>query len=67
MLPGSQRWILKPSITNQAIGICIFDRVETLKNALQKNPDLQEWVLQRFASGTLTYEFRNATFDNAHI
>ncbi len=47
MEEGSQTWIAKPSITNQALGVCIFDRVSTLKAALEENPDLREWVLQR--------------------
>lgn len=47
MEDGSQTWIAKPSLTNQALEICIFDRVSTLKSALEANPDLREWVLQR--------------------
>lgn len=50
MQPGSQTWIAKPSLTNQALGICIFDRVSTLRAALEANPDLQEWVLQRYGN-----------------
>ena len=30
MVPGSATWIAKPSITNQALGICIFNNVDTL-------------------------------------
>ena len=47
MPDGSARWIAKPSITNQATGICIFDRVSQLVAALHANEDLREWVLQR--------------------
>ena len=47
MKDGSEVWIAKPSLTNQALEICIFDRVSTLKAALEANPDLREWVLQR--------------------
>ncbi|KAL3152686.1 hypothetical protein ABBQ38_012281 [Trebouxia sp. C0009 RCD-2024] len=47
MPDGSARWIAKPSITNQATGICIFDRVSQLVTALHANEDLREWVLQR--------------------
>ena len=47
MADGSDVWIAKPSITNQAIGVCIFDRVSMLKAALEAHPDLREWVLQR--------------------
>ena len=49
MADGSARWIAKPSITNQATGICIFDRVSQLEAALHANEDLREWVLQRWA------------------
>ena len=48
MPDGSARWIAKPSITNQATGICIFDRVSQLVAALHANEDLREWVLQRY-------------------
>lgn len=48
MPDGSARWIAKPSITNQATGICIFDRVAQLVAALHSNEDLREWVLQRY-------------------
>ena len=48
MSDGSARWIAKPSITNQATGICIFDRVSQLEAALHANEDLREWVLQRW-------------------
>ncbi|KAL3156286.1 hypothetical protein ABBQ32_012558 [Trebouxia sp. C0010 RCD-2024] len=48
MPDGSARWIAKPSITNQATGICIFDRVSHLVTALHANEDLREWVLQRY-------------------
>ena len=47
MPDGSARWIAKPSITNQATGICIFDRVAQLVDALHVNEDLREYVLQR--------------------
>jgi len=47
MADGSATWIAKPSITNQAIGICIFDRVSTLRAALEAAEDMREWVVQR--------------------
>ena len=47
MADGSATWIAKPSITNQAIGICIFDRVSTLRAALEATADMREWVVQR--------------------
>ena len=40
-------WIAKPSLTNQAVAVCIFDRVQQLRSALEAAPDLREWVLQR--------------------
>lgn len=50
MEPGSITWIAKPSITNQAIGICIFDRVSQLQAAVETEEaeDLHEWVIQRY-------------------
>ena len=50
MVDGSATWIAKPSITNQAIGICIFDRVSTLRSALEAAEDMREWVVQRCVS-----------------
>ena len=49
MADGSATWIAKPSITNQAIGICIFDRASTLRAALEAAEDMREWVVQRCA------------------
>ena len=49
MADGSAVWIAKPSITNQATGICIFNAVGTLRAALEASEDLREWVLQRYA------------------
>jgi hypothetical protein len=49
MEDGSATWIAKPSITNQATGIFVFDRVSTLRAALEASEDLREWVLQRCA------------------
>ena len=53
MEDGSATWIAKPSITNQAIGICIFDRVSTLRKALQQAEDMHEWVVQKYAATLL--------------
>ena len=47
MPDGSAIWIAKPSITNQAAGICVFDRVATLQAAVEAAEDLHEWVVQR--------------------
>ena len=47
MADGSAVWIAKPSVTNQAIGICVFDRVSTLRKALAAAEGMREWVLQR--------------------
>jgi hypothetical protein len=49
MADGSATWIAKPSITNQAIGICIFDRVSGLRAALEAAEEMREWVVQRYA------------------
>lgn len=48
MPDGEHVWIAKPSITNQAIGVCLFDRVSQLVSAIQAAEDLREWVLQRY-------------------
>ena len=53
MPDGSAVWIAKPSITNQAAGICVFDRVATLEEAIRQNEDLHEWVLQRYITRPL--------------
>ncbi|BDA50216.1 probable tubulin polyglutamylase TTLL2 [Coccomyxa sp. Obi] len=58
MEDGSATWIAKPSITNQAIGICIFDRVSTLREALQQAEGMREWVLQRYISRPLLIDRR---------
>lgn len=52
---GSEAWILKPSLTNQAAGIVVFDRVDTLVAALQAEgaEDVREWVLQRYIRNPL--------------
>lgn len=47
MKEGEEVWIAKPSLTNQALSVCIFDRVAALRAALEAAPDLREWVLQR--------------------
>ena len=51
MADGSAVWIAKPSVTNQALGICVFDRVATLRAALERAEGMREWVLQRCAPG----------------
>lgn len=40
-------WILKPSVTNKAADICIVKGWDSLIDALEKVPDMREWVLQR--------------------
>ena len=47
MREGEEVWIAKPSLTNQALSVCIFDRVQLLRDALEAAPNLREWVLQR--------------------
>lgn len=53
MADGSAVWIAKPSVTNQALGICVFDRVSTLRAALERAEGMREWVLQRCAGPSL--------------
>lgn len=52
---GSEWWILKPSMTNQANGIVVFNRLETLIAALQAEgaDEVREWVLQRYIHNPL--------------
>jgi Tubulin-tyrosine ligase family len=50
MEDGSATWIAKPSLTNQATGICIFNRCSDLRSALEASEDLREWVLQRYGA-----------------
>lgn len=50
MQDGEEVWIAKPSLTNQALSICIFDHVHQLRAALEAAPCLREWVLQRQGS-----------------
>lgn len=56
MADGSATWIAKPSITNQAIGICIFDRVSALRAALEAAEDMREWVVQRYYSSVQRFQ-----------
>ena len=65
MADGSATWIAKPSITNQAIGICIFDRVSTLRSALQAAEDMREWVVQR--QGSAPSAFSIPMVNDLHI
>ena len=65
MADGSATWIAKPSITNQAIGICIFDRVSTLRSALEAAEDMREWVVQRQASAPDAFSIPMA--DASHV
>lgn len=52
--PGSATWIAKPSITNQALGVCIFSDVDRLRQAVEAAPELREWVVQRYVHPPLT-------------
>jgi hypothetical protein len=47
---GSEWWILKPSMTNQARGILVFNELDQLKSALAEEgaEDVREWVIQRY-------------------
>ena len=51
MREGEETWILKPSLTNQALAVTVFDRVPDLYAALEAAPKLHEWVLQRCVAG----------------
>ena len=47
MPDGEAIWIAKPSLTNQALAVAVFDSVQQLTGALEAAPQLHEWVLQR--------------------
>ena len=51
MREGEETWILKPSLTNQALAVTVFNRVADLYTALEAAPKLHEWVLQRCVPG----------------
>ena len=53
MPDGSARWIIKPSITNQAVGIAVIDSCAGLRACLEAAPDLREWVAQRYVERPL--------------
>lgn len=53
MEPGSAQWIAKPSIMNQGIGIAVIDSCAGLRTALEAQPDLREWVVQRYIADPL--------------
>ena len=48
-------WILKPNITNQALGVRVFDDLDTLKSILASDEawNLREWVVQRYIARPL--------------
>mmetsp|Transcript_2633 Transcript_2633/g.7837 ORF Transcript_2633/g.7837 Transcript_2633/m.7837 type:complete len:443 (-) Transcript_2633:1024-2352(-) len=48
MEPGSAQWIAKPSVTNQGLGIAVIDSCAGLRAALEAQPELREWVVQRY-------------------
>ena len=60
MVDGVDWWILKPSMTNQARGILVFNRLEQLKAALLEDgaEDVREWVLQRYIHRPLLVQGR---------
>ena len=53
MADGSARWIIKPSIINQAAGIAVIDSCAGLRRCLEGAPDLREWVAQRYVERPL--------------
>ena len=54
MSPG-EAWILKPNITNQALGVRVFDDLGTLRQILSSEEawNLREWVVQRYVDRPL--------------
>ena len=53
--PGKDVWILKPNITNQALGVRVFNDLETLRGILSSEEawNLREWIAQRYVSRPL--------------
>jgi hypothetical protein len=45
---GAGVWIVKPSLANRAAGIAVIDSAPGLRAALAAEPDLREWVVQRY-------------------
>ena len=45
---GCEVWIAKPSITNQGLSVCVFNRLTTLERCVRDAEDIREWVLQRY-------------------
>ena len=41
-------WILKPSVTNKGMNIAVVDAWEGVLDYLEDEPDIREWVLQRY-------------------
>lgn len=41
-------WILKPSVTNKGMSISVVDDWECVLDCLEDEPDIREWVLQRY-------------------
>ncbi|QDZ20185.1 tubulin--tyrosine ligase [Chloropicon primus] len=48
-------WILKPNITNQALGVTVFNDLDTLRSVLSSDEawNLREWVVQRYVDRPL--------------
>lgn len=46
--PGTAPWIVKPSLANRAAGVCVIDCADGLRAALTADPDLREFVVQRY-------------------
>jgi len=51
-------WILKPSVTNKGASISLCQNWEGVLNCLEAEPDMREWVLQRYVAGPLLLDGR---------
>ncbi|CEM16485.1 unnamed protein product [Vitrella brassicaformis CCMP3155] len=45
---AANRWILKPSMLDRAEELTILSSYDELTDIVQANPEIQEWVLQRY-------------------
>ena len=45
---GAGRWVVKPSVANRAAGVAVIDSAPALAAALAAQPNMREWVVQRY-------------------
>jgi tubulin--tyrosine ligase len=55
---GGSVWIAKPSLTNGGAGVELVPTAGALLTALRANPELREWVIQRYVERPLLVDRR---------